>query len=176
MKTTVSRAVSVRLAVLALVLVPVGQHAGTVLAATGLSGAPAPDFVLKSLDGGNLRLSEFRGEVVMVNFWATWCGDCRAQLTELNDWYGTYQGAGLQLLAVSLDHSLADVSKTAGALDLAYPVLHDADLTVSKLYDVSSMPVSVLIDRDGIVRDVIEGFRRSREQEFLNRVRELLRE
>lgn len=167
---------SVRLAALALVLLPVSQHSESVLAATGLSGAQAPDFVLKSLAGDNLRLSEYRGQVVMVNFWATWCGDCRAQLTELNDWYGTYESAGLQLLAVSLDRSPADVSKTAESLKLMYPVLHDAELVVSKLYDVSSMPVSVLIDRDGIVRDVIEGYRRTQEQDFLDRIRELLRE
>jgi peroxiredoxin len=176
MKITVSRAVSVRLAALALALLPAGPHTGSVLAATGSPGESAPDFVLKSLAGENLRLSEYRGEVVMVNFWATWCGDCRAQLTELNDWYATYQGAGLQFLAVSLDRDLADVSKAADALNLAYPVLHDEALTVSKLYDVSSMPVSILIDRDGIVRDVIEGFRRSHGQDFLERIRELLRE
>lgn len=166
-----------RLALLAFVSFSLaGQHTGTVLAATALSGAPAPDFVLKSLSGENFRLSEYRGQVVMVSFWATWCGDCRTQLTELNDWYDTYQGAGLQLLAVGLDSSWDDFSETAVTLGLTYPVLYDANRDVSKLYDVSSMPVAVLIDRDGVVRDVIEGYRRTREQEFLDRVRELLRE
>ena len=166
-----------RLALLAFVSFSLaGQHTGTVLAATALSGAPAPDFVLKSLSGENFRLSEYRGQVVMVSFWATWCGDCRTQLTELNDWYDTYQGAGLQLLAVSLDSNWDDFSDTAVTLGLTYPVLYDANREVSKLYDVSSMPVAVLIDRDGVVREVIEGYRRTREQEFLDRVRELLRE
>ena len=166
-----------RPALLALVLLlPAGQQTGTVLAATALSGAPAPDFVLKSLSGENLRLSEYRGQVVMVSFWATWCGDCRAQLTELNDWYDTYRGAGLQLLAVGLDSKWEDFRDTAVGLELAYPVLYDAEREVSRLYDVSSMPVAVLIDRDGVVRDVIEGYRRTREQAFLDRVRELLRE
>lgn len=176
MKTTQARVASRRLAVLALMLLSFGRHTQSVLAATELSGAQAPDFVLKSLSGENYRLSEYRGEVVMVNFWATWCGDCRAQLSELNEWYGTYQGAGLQLLAVSLDRNHADVSETAAALELEYPVLHDTDLEVSRLYDVGSMPVSVLIDRDGIVRDVIEGYRRTRSDELLDRVRDLLRE
>ncbi|MDH3420748.1 MAG: TlpA family protein disulfide reductase [Gammaproteobacteria bacterium] len=177
MKTNTPRTAATRLALLATVLFGfAGQHAGTVLAATPLSGAPAPDFVLKSLSGENVRLSEYRGQVVMVSFWATWCGDCRTQLEGLNDWYGTYQGAGLQLLAVSLDRSWEVFSKTAATLNLAYPVLYDANLEVGKLYDVSSMPVAVLIDRDGVVRDVIEGYRRTGEQEFLDRVRALLRE
>ncbi len=177
MKMNTPRTASMQLALLATIVFGfAGQHAGTVLAATNLSGAPAPDFVLKSLSGENVRLSEYRGQVVMVSFWATWCGDCRTQLEGLNEWYGTYQGAGLQLLAVSLDRSWEVFSKTAGTLDLAYPVLYDANLEVSKLYDVSSMPVAVLIDRDGVVRDVIEGYRRTGEQAFLDRVRALLRE
>jgi len=177
MKITAPRTASKQLALLAFVSFGLaGQQSGTVLAATALSGAPAPDFVLKSLSGENFRLSEYRGQVVMVSFWATWCGDCRTQLTELNDWYDTYQGAGLQLLAVSLDSSWDDFSETALTLGLTYPVLYDANRDVSRLYDVSSMPVAVLIDRDGVVRDVIEGYRRTREQEFLDRVRELLRE
>ena len=74
-------------------------------AATQLLGAEAPDFVLKSLSGKNLRLSEYRGDVVMLSFWATWCGDCRAQLDELGAMRDRYQDAGVELLAVSLDQN-----------------------------------------------------------------------
>ena len=153
-----------------------GVGAGSVFAATEMTGEAAPDFVLKSVSGDNLRLSEYRGEVVLVSFWATWCGECRTQLTELNDWYGTYATAGLRLLAVGLDRELGAVSKTAASLALDFPVVHDGDLEVSRLYGVSEMPVAVLIDRDGIVREVFEGFRRSSEQPLLDRVRDLLRE
>jgi peroxiredoxin len=153
-----------------------GVGASSVSAATGMTGEAAPDFVLKSVAGENLRLSEYRGDVVLVSFWATWCGECRTQLTELNDWYGTYAAAGLRLLAVSLDREFAVVSKTAASLDLDFPVVHDGNLEVSRLYGVSEMPVAVLIDRDGIVRDVFEGFRRTTEQPLLDRVRDLLRE
>lgn len=176
MNTKLRRPVLIWLAALALVWVPFGGHSGWVLAASNLSGAPAPDFVLKSASGENYRLSEYRGEVVVVSFWATWCGDCRAQLSELNDWYGTYENAGLRMLAVSLDREMSDAEATAESLRLTFPVLHDAELNVGQLYGVSSMPVAVLIDRDGVVRDIVEGFRRSREEAFLERVRDLLRE
>jgi peroxiredoxin len=145
-------------------------------AATALAGAQAPDFVLKSVDGENLRLSEYRGLVVLVSFWATWCGDCRAQLTELNHWHGTYEAAGLRLLAVGIDRELSDVRDTVTSLGLEFPVMHDAGLEVSQRYSVIEMPAAVLIDRDGIVREVFEGFRRSHGQAMLDRVRDLLRE
>lgn len=145
-------------------------------AATHLSGAEAPDFVLKSLSGENLRLSEYRGQVVMLSFWATWCGDCRAQLAGFNEVYGRYREAGFELLAVSLDRDLSEAQETATNVEAVYPVLYDAGREVSRLYDVGSMPLLVLIDREGIVREVFQGYRRGGEQEYLERVKALLRE
>ena len=148
--------------------------AGSVSAAAELKGAEAPDFVLKSFSGKNLRLSEYRGEVVMLSFWATWCGDCRAQLTELGAMRDRYQDAGVELLAISLDQSARQASDmTKGS---TYPVLHDAAGEVGRLYDVTKMPVMVLIDRGGVVREVFEGFRRGNEEQYLERVQALLRE
>ena len=148
----------------------------SVSAATELTGSEAPDFVLKSLSGENLRLSEYRGEVVMLSFWATWCGDCRAQLEELGAMYTRYQEAGVELLAVSLDQDRRQADELAVGLGVSYPVLHDEGGAVGRLYDVNKMPVMVLIDRGGIVRDVFEGFRRGNEQQYLERVQALLRE
>ena len=149
---------------------------GAVSAATQVPGEAAPDFVLKSVAGENLRLSEYRGEVVMLSFWASWCGDCRAQLSELGEMYTRYQDAGVELLAVSLDQNERQASDAAAALDVGYPVLHDAGGAVGRLYAVERMPMMVLIDREGIVRDVFEGFRRGNETEILERVQALLRE
>ena len=148
--------------------------AGSVSAATQLLGAEAPDFVLKSVSGKNLRLSEYRGEVVMLSFWATWCGECRAQLEELGAMRDHYQEAGVELLAVSLDQSAKQAGD--GAAGATYPVLHDAGGEVGRMYDVTKMPVMVLIDRGGVVREVFEGFRRGSEQQYLERVQALLRE
>ncbi len=148
--------------------------AGSVYAAAQLKGAEAPDFVLKSLAGKNLRLSEYRGEVVMLSFWATWCGDCRAQLEQLGEMRDRYQDAGVELLAVSLDQTARQASEVTA--DASYPVLHDAGGEVGRLYDVSKMPVMVLIDRGGVVREVFEGFRRGNEDQYLEQVQALLRE
>ena len=147
---------------------------GSVSAATQLLGSEAPDFVLKSLSGKNLRLSEYRGEVVMLSFWATWCGDCRAQLSELGEMRDRYQDAGVELLAVSLDQN----ARQAGEMmrEASYPVLHDGAGEIGRLYDVTKMPVMVLIDRGGVVREVFEGFRRGNEEQYLERVQALLRE
>jgi peroxiredoxin len=150
--------------------------ATAVPAATGLKGSEAPDFVLKSLAGQNLRLSEYRGEIVMLSFWAAWCGDCRAQLEQLGEMHERYQDAGLELLTVSLDQNQKQAADAAERLGGKFPVLHDPTGDVGKLYDVTRMPVMVLIDRSGIVRDVFEGFRRGTEDQYLERVQALLRE
>jgi len=143
--------------------------------AAGLTGMAAPDFVLKSVSGQNTRLSEFRGEVVMLSFGATWCGDCRAQLAHLSEMQARYRDAGVELLAVSLDQT----AKQAGELSASgtgFPVLHDAGGEVGRLYAVGKVPVVVLIDREGVVRKVFEGYRRGNESQYLESVQALLRE
>ena len=147
--------------------------AGVATAAAQLTGMAAPDFVLKSVAGQNTRLSEFRGEVVMLSFGATWCGDCRAQLTHLSEMQARYRDAGVELLAVSLDQT----AKQAGELSVnGVPVLHDVGGEVGKLYAVAKVPVVVLIDREGVVRKVFEGYRRGNESQYLESVQALLRE
>lgn len=145
-------------------------------AASSSKGDEAPDFVLKSLAGANLRLSEYRGEIVMLSFWATWCGECRAQLEQLGSMRERYQDAGVELLAVSLDQNRHQADELMSGLGVQYPVLHDVGGEVGRLYDVDRMPVMVLIDRGGVIREVFEGYRRGNEQQYLERVQALLRE
>lgn len=140
------------------------------------SGAQAPDFVLKSVAGNNIRLSEHRGEIVMLTFWASWCGDCRAQLEHVAELHSRYGDAGVALLAVSLDQDRRSAASSSERLVDGRAVLHDADGKVGRLYEIDSMPTLVLVDRDGIVRDVFAGYRRGDEEVYLARVRELLRE
>src|SRR5262245_19938261 len=150
--------------------------AGLAAAAAELTGPAAPAFVLKSVGGQQLRLSEFRGEVVMLAFGATWCGDCREQLEQLGTMHAHYQDAGVELLAVSLDQSQKQAGELAAALSSSYPVLFDAGGEVGRLYDVSKVPVMVLIDRAGVVRNVFEGHKHGSEQQYLENVQALLRE
>ncbi|HVS24491.1 MAG TPA: TlpA disulfide reductase family protein [Gammaproteobacteria bacterium] len=140
--------------------------AGAAVAGMQLTGMPAPDFVLKSVSGHNVRLSEFRGEVVMLSFAATWCGDCRAQLGRLNEMQMRYRDAGVELLAVSLDQTAKQAGELAAASGASYPVLHD----------VGKVPVVVLVDRAGVVRNVFEGYQRGSEARYLESVQALLRE
>jgi peroxiredoxin len=138
--------------------------------------APAPDFTLRSLDGPNLRLAEQRGRVVLVNFWATWCGPCKQEMPHLNRLYDKYRSSGFVLLGVNVDESPQLAAGTAGRMGLRFPVLFDADKTVSKLYDLQSMPATVLIDRDGKVRFLHRGYRDGLEQSYERQIRELVKE
>ena len=148
----------------------------TSLASSGLEGQAAPDFSLKSSTGENLRLSEYRGEVVMINFWATWCGPCRQEMPLLDELYDRYQRVGFNLLGVNIDDDSSRAMKMVADLGVSFPVLFDARKEVSKLYQVNAMPVTVLVDRDGNVRHVHHGYKPGYEEKYLNEIRALLRE
>ena len=138
--------------------------------------SPAPDFTLRSMDGPNLRLAEQRGRVVMVNFWATWCGPCRQEMPHLNKLYDKYRDSGFVLLGVNIDDNARAATDLATKLGLKFPVLLDTDKAVSRLYDLGSMPATVLIDRDGKVRHLHRGYREGYEVTYEQQVRALLKE
>jgi len=144
--------------------------------AADLAGTAAPDFVLKGVNGRNFRLSEYRGQVVLLSFGASWCGDCRAQLEELGTLYDRYAGAGLEMLAISLDRDFDDVADTAEQLDTGFPTLHDAGGAIGELYQVNRMPYVVLIDQGGIVRDEFTGFSKGEGSRYVDEARTLLAE
>jgi peroxiredoxin len=138
--------------------------------------APAPDFTLKTLQGPNIRLAEQRGRVVLVNFWATWCGPCKQEMPHLNRLYDKYRSSGFVLMGVNVDEDPKVAAGTAGRFGLRFPVLFDADKAVSKLYDLQSMPATVLIDRDGKVRFLHRGYREGLEEAYDRQIRELVKE
>jgi len=150
--------------------------AATSLASSDLTGRAAPDFALKSSSGDNLRLSEYRGDVVMVNFWATWCGPCRQEMPLLDELYSRYERVGFSLLGVNIDDDSRKAMNMVSELGVSFPVLFDARKEVSKLYEVEAMPVTVLIDREGTIRYVHHGYKPGYEDKYLDQIRSLLRE
>jgi peroxiredoxin len=141
-----------------------------------LIGKEAPDFALRAIDGHNLRLSEFRGQVVLLNFWARWEGDSRKAMKALDKINTTYQRAGLVVLGISVDDDLERARQFAHALDVSYPILFDTGSTLGKDYLLQKMPVTMLLDRSGVVRYSVVGFKRGDERAYLDQIRELLRE
>lgn len=163
-----------RIALLALLLL----GPAVCVPATALVGQPAPDFALRSWQGDNVRLSEHFGEVVLINFWATWCGPCRQEMPMLDEIYGKYRRAGLVLFSVNLDeeNNLDAAREMAKTLRVSYPVLFDARKEVSRAYQAGTMPLTVLIDREGVVRYVSEGYKVGYEARYTEKLRELLNE
>ena len=117
--------------------------AATSLASSGLDRAAGAGLRIKSSTGENLRLSEYRGDVVMINFWATWCGPCRQEMPLLDDLYTRYQRVGFNLLGVNIDDDSRRAMQMIEELGVNFPVLFDARKEVSKLYEVDAMPVTV---------------------------------
>ncbi len=151
----------------------VGMRTAAALPAIGVV---APDFALKSDSGRNVRLSELRGQVVLVNFWASWCSPCRQELPLLNKIFTRYRAAGFALLAVSVDDDRKNAEAMLRRLGLQFPTLFDGDKNVVKLYRVDTMPATLLIDRDGRVRYVHRGYYDGYERKYEQQVRELLKE
>ena len=161
---------------LRIILLVLAIFMGSSLASSGLTGQTAPDFVLKSATGENLRLSEYRGDVVMINFWATWCGPCRQEMPLLDELYGRYQRVGFNLLGVNIDDDSRRAMAMVNELGIKFPVLFDEDKKVSKLYEVEAMPLTLLLDREGTVRHIHHGYQPGYEQKYLDEIRSLLRE
>ena len=148
--------------------------AGTAMAAIAPSST-APDFTLHTTGGPNMRLQEQRGKVVMINFWATWCGPCRQEMPHLDRLYDKYKSSGFVLMGINVDDDTRNAVAVAAKLGVRFPVLLDTDKQVSRLYDLSTMPSTVIVDRDGKVRHVHRGYLSGYEDTYDKQVRELLK-
>ncbi|HXS77216.1 MAG TPA: TlpA disulfide reductase family protein [Terracidiphilus sp.] len=118
---------------------------------------PAPQFVRGDLDGRQIDLKEFRGKVVLLNFWATWCAPCQIELPRFESWQKRYGAKGLQVVAVSMDDGEAPVRRTVRRLHLAFPVVM-GDAKLGEAYGgVLGLPITFLIDRNGVVVTKLKG-------------------
>lgn len=139
-------------------------------------GKPAPDFTLKALDGSNVKLNELRGTVVLVNFWASWCGPCRTEMPLLDNLYREYRDYGFTVLGINLDEEHSQALKLLDKVPVTFPVLFDPDNRTSETFAVDAMPTTVLIDRNGVVRHHHRGYKEGFMDKYEQQVKELVLE
>jgi thiol-disulfide isomerase/thioredoxin len=125
-----------------------------VAAACGSSSAgsgvrAAPELVLTGLDGAHHRLTDYRGEVVLVNFWATWCVPCRAEMPDLEHEYRVHRNRGFVVLGVNWREGSTEAASLVRELGVSYPILLDSDGKAHDTYRVTAMPESFMVDRNG---------------------------
>jgi thiol-disulfide isomerase/thioredoxin len=138
---------------------------------------PAPDFELGQRGGGTANLSQFKGQVVMINFWATWCGPCRQEMPLLESIHKKYKPMGFTMIGVNVEPDPKAAEQwLAKQPPVSFPILFDTESKVSKLYKVTGMPNSVIIDRKGNVRMLHRGYKPGDENEYLNQIRALVKE
>ncbi len=149
------------------------------LATTSLVGAStslAPSFTLPSRAGDTVSLAQLKGKVVMLNFWASWCGPCRQEMPLLDQMHKRYSALGFTLVGVNVDANSKDAEEWLNKTPVSFPVLFDRESKVSAMYEVSAMPSTVFIDRKGNVRYLHRGYKAGDEGEYLNQIRALLKE
>ncbi len=118
-------------------------------------GGPAPDFTLESFEGRRVSLSEFRGKVVLVNFWASWCEPCKKEMPEIEAAYQRHKNDGLVVLAVNFGERKEEAERHVRGL--SFPLLLDRNTVVAEAYGIRSLPVTFFIDSDGIIRERMTG-------------------
>jgi peroxiredoxin len=136
----------------------------------------APDFALKDVSGTNVRLSELRTEVVIINFWSSWCRSCRSEMPKLNELHAEFADTDVRMMGVNVDDDPAAVRRALNELQPNYSVLFDDQHRVSKLYDLPMLPVTLLIDRTGQLRFVHQGYRVGNEKFYKDELSLLLAE
>jgi peroxiredoxin len=140
------------------------------------TGGSAPQFTLGAKSGQNVSLAQYKGQVVMLNFWASWCGPCRQEMPLLESIYKKYNRLGFTLIGVNVEPDSNAANEWLKQTPVSFPILYDKESRVSKMYDVAGMPSTVIIDRAGKVRMLHRGYKPGDENEYLDSIRTLVRE
>jgi thiol-disulfide isomerase/thioredoxin len=149
------------------------------VASTALAGAPvgpAAPFSLKSRTGSTVSLESLKGQVVLINFWATWCGPCRKEMPLLEQLQKKYTPLGFTMVGVNVEEDTRLMDTFLKDVPVSFPILLDPANSVSKLYNVSAMPSTVIVDRKGNVRFVHQGYQPGDEGKYQDLIRQLIRE
>ena len=144
--------------------------------AGGATPQAAPDFALPARDGGDVRLSELKGQVVMINFWATWCGPCRQEMPLLQQLQAKYEPLGFTLLGINVESDSAVAQTWLKGVPVSFPILFDRGNEVAGRFGVEGMPSTVFVDRAGNVRYVHRGYKPGDEATYADMIRSLVKE
>ena len=147
-----------------------------VAVAAATPGSAAPDFSLAARDGGKVRLADLKGQVVMINFWATWCGPCRQEMPLLAQLNTKYEPLGFTLLGVNVEPDSAAAVTWLKGMPVTFPILFDTDSTVAGSFGVEGMPSTVFVDRKGQVRYIHQGYKPGDEARYADMIRSLVKE
>jgi peroxiredoxin len=140
------------------------------------SPKPAPEFSLSDINGKKVSLSDFKGKVILLNFWATWCGPCTGEMPSLNRLYASFKNDGFMVLAVSIDPSDKPVRSFVSSKGITFPVLMDPEKEAYfDLYAVFALPTSFLIDRKGMIIAKVLGDREWDSPDMKNKIADLLK-
>jgi len=143
-----------------------------------LTGKAAPAFTAKDTKGNELSLSDYKGKVVLLDFWASWCVPCREEFPFLIRFYEAHQKENFIIIAVNIDDKEENMKDFLSNFDIPplYPVIWDNEKKIPPLYELESMPTSIFIDKNGIIRYIHTGFNESRKKEFKEELSTLLNE
>ena len=137
---------------------------------------PAPDFELPTIDGGTVKLSKHKGEVVYVDFWATWCPPCRKSFPWMEEMHTKYENLGFKVIAISLDGKRDPIDLFLKSMPTSFTIAHDPKGTSADSYKLKGMPTSYLIDRDGNIQVTHAGFKESDKDKLEKHIKKLLLE
>jgi peroxiredoxin len=140
------------------------------------TGAPAPNFQLNVMGGKAMGLTDLKGQIVLMNFWGSYCGPCRKEFPILDQISRQYRGKGVTLVGINVEHDSSAAVDWLKETPVSFPILFDVDSKVSKLYGVDGMPSTVILDRKGTVRYVHRSYHAGVENEYIDQIRALMRE
>ncbi len=146
----------------------------TLVACTEAEVDLAPDFELQTVDGNSVRLRDLRGQVVMINFWATWCAPCRQEMPALSQMYSDLKDEGFVLLGINLDQQSGKAREYLQQTPVTFPVLLDSQSTVANLYQNTAVPSSYFIDKRGELVHMHKGYRPGEEDKYRSIIQKLL--
>ena len=136
----------------------------------------APDFTLKTVTGENVKLSEQKGQIILLNFWASWCGPCRKEMPALEDLHQQFSDLGVAVWGVNVEQDPEPGQGFLKDISVSFPIMFDSENTVTEAYQVAAMPTTILIDRDGKVRAEFKGYKEGYEKKYAKAIKQLIRE